>query len=158
EWNTELIALEQQPDHVDVTLKQPDGTTRKLRAAWVMGCDGSRSRMREMSGITFAGAPYEHVFFVADTEATGSMKPGELNVYLWQDGFHLFFPMRGKDRWRVIGILPKDMRKRDDLTFDEPAPALRHEAGTNLVFKQCSWFSTYRIHHRAVQRFRDRRC
>ena len=63
-----------------------------------------------MSGIGFPGAPYEHVFFVADTEATGPMVPDELNVYLWRDGFHLFFPMRGDDRWRVIGILPEALR------------------------------------------------
>lgn len=158
QWNTELIALEQQPDHVYVTLKQPDGTLRKIRAAWVAGCDGSRSPVRELSGITFPGAPYEHVFFVADTEATGSMKLGELNVYLWRDGFHLFFPMRGKDRWRVIGILPKDMRQRDNLTWDDVLPAVRQEAGADLQFKSCLWFSTYRIHHRAAERFRDRRC
>src|SRR4051812_6448039 len=163
QWNTELIALEQQPDHVVVTLKQPNGSTRKLSTSWVAGCDGSHSCVREMSGITFPGAPYEHVFFVADTEATGSMKPGELNVYLWRDGFHLFFPMipfrknyvrrnpgrpkrcrppmatlqfrigmRGKNRWRVIGILPENMRNRADLMFDELVPALRQEAGANL--------------------------
>jgi 2-polyprenyl-6-methoxyphenol hydroxylase-like FAD-dependent oxidoreductase len=158
QWNTELIAFEQQSDHVDVTLKQPDGTTTKIGTAWMAGCDGSRSRVREMSGITFPGAPYEHTFFVADTEATGPMKPGEVNVYLWQDGFHLFFPMRGKDRWRVIGILPKDLRQREDLTFEEVVPAIRQEAGAALDFKQCSWFSTYRIYHRAAERFRDRRC
>jgi 2-polyprenyl-6-methoxyphenol hydroxylase-like FAD-dependent oxidoreductase len=158
QWNTELIALEQQPDHVTAALRQPDGSTRKLSASWVAGCDGSRSCVREMSGITFPGAPYEHVFFVADTEATGSMKPGELNVYLWQDGFHLFFPMKGKDRWRVIGILPEPMRNRADLTFDELVPALRQEAGASLQFRECSWFSTYRIHHRAARSFRDRRC
>jgi 2-polyprenyl-6-methoxyphenol hydroxylase-like FAD-dependent oxidoreductase len=158
QWDTELTALEQQPDHVAVTLKQPDGTTRSLKATWVAGCDGSRSPVRELSGITFPGAPYEHVFFVADTEVTGSMKQGELNVYLWQDGFHLFFPMRGKDRWRVIGILPKKMRDRDDLAFDELIPAIRQEAGSDLAFRECSWFSTYRIHHRAAERFRDRRC
>jgi hypothetical protein len=50
------------------------------------------------------------------------------------------------------------MRKRDDLTFDEVVPALRLEAGTNLVFKECSWFSTYRIYHRAAERFRSQRC
>jgi len=27
-----------------------------------------------------------------------------------------------------------------------------------LSFKSCSWFSTYRIHHRGASRFRDRRC
>ena len=158
QWNTELVAFEQRPDHVDVTLKQPDGTVRQIAAAWVAGCDGSRSPVREMSGITFPGAPYEHTFFVADTEATGAMKPDELNVYLWRDGFHLFFPMRGTDRWRVIGILPETMRQRDDLTFDELVPAIAREAGTDLAFKACHWFSTYRIHHRAAARFRDRRC
>jgi 2-polyprenyl-6-methoxyphenol hydroxylase-like FAD-dependent oxidoreductase len=158
QWNTEFIALEQHGDRVEVTLRQPDGTTRGVEAAWVAGCDGSRSAVRDLNRITFPGAPYEHVFFVADTEATGSMRPDELNVYLWRDGFHLFFPMRGKDRWRVIGILPAQLRNRDDLAFDELVPELRREAGTNLVFKECSWFSTYRIHHRAAERFRDGRC
>jgi FAD binding domain-containing protein len=129
-----------------------------MNAAWVAGCDGARSAVRELSGITFPGAPYEHVFFVADTEATGPMKQGELNVYLWRDGFHLFFPMRGKDRWRVIGILPAEMRHRDDLAWEDVAAAVRKEAGADLSFKSCNWFSTYRIHHRAAEKFRDRRC
>jgi hypothetical protein len=98
------------------------------------------------------------VFFVADTEATGSMVPDELNVYLLRDGFHLFFPMRGTDRWRVIGILPKDLREKRDLAFEETVPALQKEAGTRLAFKRCSWFSTYRIHHRCAERFREQRC
>jgi hypothetical protein len=111
-----------------------------------------------MSGIGFPGAPYEHTFFVADTEATGSMKADELNIYLLRDGFLLFFPMKGRDRWRVIGILPEPLRARDDVEFEEVIPSIRREAGANLTFKECSWFSTYRIHHRAAERFRDRRC
>src|SRR5437899_5221635 len=158
QWNTELVSFEQASDQVTATLKQPDGVTRKLTAAYIAGCDGGHSTVRERSGITFPGAPYEHVFFVADTEATGSMVPDELNVYLLRDGFHLFFPMRGTDRWRVIGILPKHLRERDDLTFEEAVPEMRHEAGAALSFKRCSWFSTYRIHHRCAERFHDGRC
>jgi 2-polyprenyl-6-methoxyphenol hydroxylase-like FAD-dependent oxidoreductase len=158
EWNTELTALGQHADYVNATLRQSDGTTRTIKAAWVAGCDGARSPVRELCGITFPGAPYQHTFFVADTEVTGSMRPGELNVYLWRDGFHLFFPIHGKDGWRVIGILPKYLRDRDDLTFEEVVPAIQQEAGTNLNFKACHWFSTYRIYHRAAARFHDRRC
>src|SRR3979409_2382299 len=111
-----------------------------------------------MNGITFPGAPYEHVFFVADTEVTGSMVPDEVNIYLWQAGFHLFFPMRGKDHWRVVGILPAALRGRNDVKFEAVVPSLRSEAGAGLSFKTCTWFSTYRIHHRSASRFRDRRC
>ncbi|MBC8119583.1 MAG: FAD-dependent monooxygenase [Burkholderiaceae bacterium] len=158
QWSTELVSLEQKPEGVDATLKQPDGSTLIVRASWVGGCDGSRSVVRELNGITFPGAPYEHVFFVADTEATGPMKPGELNIYMWQEGFHLFFPMKGKDRWRVIGILPKPLREREDLRFEDLVSDIRREAGAELSFPECSWFSTYRIFHRCADRFRDRRC
>ncbi|GAB4510910.1 MAG: FAD-dependent monooxygenase [Sulfuricaulis sp.] len=158
QWNTELIALEQQTGHVTATLKLADGSTRRVTAAYVAGCDGGHSTVRELNGIGFPGEPYEHVFFVADTEATGPMVKEELNVYLWRDGFHLFFPMRGTDRWRVIGILPRHLRERNNLSFDDAMPAIRQEAGADLSFKSCSWFSTYRIHHRRAERFRDRRC
>ncbi|HSF47211.1 MAG TPA: FAD-dependent monooxygenase, partial [Burkholderiales bacterium] len=157
-WNTELVGLEQNADQVTAKLKQPDGMTREVTAAWVAGCDGARSAVRTLSGIAFHGAPYEHVFFVADTQVTGSMVANELNIYLWREGFHLLFPMRGRDHWRVVGILPPELRGRDDLTFDEVAPSVRKEAGSGLSFQQCSWFSTYRIHHRRAERFRDRRC
>lgn len=158
QWNTELTSLQQQADHVDVTLKQPDGSIRRIQTTWVAGCDGARSTVRAKTGIGFPGAPYEHTFFVADTEVTGAMKPEELNVYMWRDGFHLFFPMKGRDRWRVIGILPEPMRERTDLVFGDLIADIRREAGTDLSFKACSWFSTYRIHHRCAERFRDGRC
>src|SRR5207253_2186356 len=102
EWSTELVGLAQDTSHVKATLKQPDGTIDEVTVAWVAGCDGARSAVRELSGIAFEGAPYEHVFFVADTRVTGPMVPDELNVYLWREGFHLFFPMRGTDHWRLV--------------------------------------------------------
>ncbi len=158
QWNTELVALVQESDHAVATLRQPDGTTRELVAAWVAGCDGARSAVRELNGIGFPGAPYEHVFFVADVEMTGGMVPDEVNVYLWKEGFHLLFPMRGEDHWRVVGILPPALRGRDDVRFEDVIPSLHGEVGAGLSFRRCSWFSTYRIHHRSASRFRDRRC
>ncbi len=158
QWNTELVALQQEPDSVTATLKLPDGTRQNLVAGWVAGCDGARSAVRELNGIGFPGAPYEHVFFVADTEVTGSMVPDEVNIYLWGDGFHLLFPMRGKDHWRVVGILPPDLRDKTDVTFESVIPSLRNEAGEALAFKASTWFSTYHIHHRSAARFRERRC
>jgi 2-polyprenyl-6-methoxyphenol hydroxylase-like FAD-dependent oxidoreductase len=157
-WNTELVGLAQETDRVIAQLKQPDGTTRELSASWVAGCDGARSAVRELSGIAFHGAPYEHVFFVADTQMTGPMVPDELNIYLWREGFHLFFPMRGTDHWRLVGIVPPSLRGREDLTLDALMPSIRQEAGSALSLQGCSWFSTYRIHHRRAERFRDRRC
>jgi 2-polyprenyl-6-methoxyphenol hydroxylase-like FAD-dependent oxidoreductase len=158
QWNTELMALQPQTDGVRATVKQPDGTLAEIDAAWVAGCDGAHSAVRDLNGIGFEGATYEHVFFVADTQVTGPMVADELNVYLWRDGFHLFFPMRGPDHWRVVGILPAPLRGRTELDFEQVIPAVRTEVGGDLCFKACSWFSTYRIHHRRAERFRQQRC
>jgi 2-polyprenyl-6-methoxyphenol hydroxylase-like FAD-dependent oxidoreductase len=157
-WNTELLALEQHSSHVVAQLREANGESRTIEAAWVAGCDGARSAVRTLSGIDFPGAPYEHVFFVADVEATGSMAPDEVNVYLWRAGFHLFFPMRGQDHWRIVGIVPPQLRDQPGLDFAAVMPSVQGQAGASLSIKTCSWFSTYRIHHRAAARFRDRRC
>jgi 2-polyprenyl-6-methoxyphenol hydroxylase-like FAD-dependent oxidoreductase len=158
QWNSELVALEQHAGYVAATLRGANGATREVTASWVAGCDGAHSAVRELNGIGFPGAPYEHVFFVADTEVTGTMVPDEVNVYLWRQGFHLFFPMRGKDHWRIVGILPEHLRGRKDVTFDAVIPSLQGEAGAGLAIRACTWFSTYRIHHRCAARFRARRC
>jgi 2-polyprenyl-6-methoxyphenol hydroxylase-like FAD-dependent oxidoreductase len=158
QWNTELVKLHQHPDRVIATLKASNGTTRTVSVAWVGGCDGAHSSVRELCGITFPGAPYEHVFFVADVEATGQMVPDEVNVYLWREGFHLFFPMRGQDHWRIVGILPVGLRNRPDLRFEQALPSVQGELGASLHVRSCTWFSTYRIHHRAASRFRSGRC
>ena len=44
------------------------------------------------------------------------------------------------------------------MTFESLISSIRQEAGTALDFRSCDWFSTYRIAHRAAERFRDRRC
>jgi 2-polyprenyl-6-methoxyphenol hydroxylase-like FAD-dependent oxidoreductase len=157
-WSTELIGLEQKPDRVLTQIRHPDGSTHALEARWVAGCDGAKSAVRELNGVGFPGAPYQHVFFIADTTMTGPMVADELNVFLLSDGFHLFFPMRGQDHWRLVGILPPELRGRDDLTFEEVIPTLRAQAVAALTFKECHWFSTYRIHHRRAARFRAGRC
>jgi 2-polyprenyl-6-methoxyphenol hydroxylase-like FAD-dependent oxidoreductase len=157
-WNTELVGLAESAAHMTAQLKGADGSVREVTAAWVAGCDGAHSAVRHLSGIEFPGAPYEHVFFVADTVLTGTMVPEQVNVYLWRAGFHLLFPMRGENHWRIVGIVPQELRDRPDLSFDAVIPSLRREAGEGMVFRACSWFSIYRIHHRGAKRFRHGRC
>ncbi|HET9330396.1 MAG TPA: FAD-dependent oxidoreductase [Steroidobacteraceae bacterium] len=156
-WNTELVGLAPGAESVTARLKGPDGAVRGCTAAWVAGCDGAHSAVRTLSGISFPGAAYEHTFFVADVQMTGGMVPDEVNVYLWRRGFHLLFPMRGRDHWRIVGIVPEELREQPDLTFEAVVPSVRHEAG-DLAFQGCSWFSIYRIHHRAAAHFRAGRC
>jgi len=48
-WTVESVA--DRGDHAEVAAVQADGTRKLLRAPWVVGCDGSRSVVRETGGI-----------------------------------------------------------------------------------------------------------
>ena len=52
-------------------LKRPDGSEEICEAAYLAGCDGARSTVREALGIGFPGGTYEGLFYVADVEASG---------------------------------------------------------------------------------------
>ncbi|HEY7573777.1 MAG TPA: FAD-dependent monooxygenase, partial [Thermoanaerobaculia bacterium] len=67
-------------------------------------------------------------------------------------------PMRGDDHWRLVGIVPPPLRGKEDLKFDDVFDSIRREAGAGLDLLGCTWFSTYRIHHRRAERFRVGRC
>lgn len=156
-WSTELVSLAEHPDHVTATVRGADGRDDTIIADYVAGCDGSHSSVRRLLDIDFVGAPYEHAFYVTDTVATGPMADDHINIFLWRGGFHLFFPMRGSNHWRIAGILPKGMRRRADVGFEEVAPHIRREVGGGLTLDECRWFATYRIHHRRARRFRQGR-
>jgi 2-polyprenyl-6-methoxyphenol hydroxylase-like FAD-dependent oxidoreductase len=158
QWRTELLGIAQDNDYATVALKFPDGSTHRITARYVAGCDGAHSRVRKLCDIDFPGAPYEQVFFVADMKMRGPMVTDEVNVYLWRSGFHLFFPMREADHWRIVGIVPKALRDREGLCFDDVRASLTAEAGEAMQFEECSWFATYRIHHRRAEKFRHGRC
>jgi 2-polyprenyl-6-methoxyphenol hydroxylase-like FAD-dependent oxidoreductase len=55
EWNTTLQDLRATDDYVAVSLTLQDGRTDVVTAAWVVGCDGLRSTVRDRLGIAFEG-------------------------------------------------------------------------------------------------------
>ncbi|MGW1743918.1 FAD-dependent monooxygenase [Nocardia sp. NPDC001965] len=54
---TALTDLEQDSSGVDVRCRATDGAETVVRAQWVVGCDGSRSDVRQLVGIELSGKP-----------------------------------------------------------------------------------------------------
>jgi 2-polyprenyl-6-methoxyphenol hydroxylase-like FAD-dependent oxidoreductase len=55
-WAHRLTGLRQDTGSVEVTVHTPSGLST-LRAAYLVGCDGSRSTVRRLAGIGFPGTP-----------------------------------------------------------------------------------------------------
>ncbi len=155
ERQTELIRLAQHKGGVSATLKRPDGSEETCEAAYLAGCDGASSTVRDQLSISFHGGTYAGLFYVADVEAAGPATDGDLHVDLEDADFVIVFPLKSQGRVRLVGRV-REARGPDrlDLSFDDvKGKAIEH---LRLTIFRVNWFSTYRVHHRVAASFRDR--
>jgi 2-polyprenyl-6-methoxyphenol hydroxylase-like FAD-dependent oxidoreductase len=156
ERRTELLAYRDAGDGVIARLLGPDGAEESCEAAYIAGCDGARSIVRETMGTGFAGGTYRHVFYVADVEASGPAVNGELNADIEEADFLAVFPLADKGRVRLIGTVRDERADRaDTLTFDDVGRRIIEDLKVEV--KTVNWFSTYHVHHRVTQHFRKGR-
>jgi 3-(3-hydroxy-phenyl)propionate hydroxylase len=65
-FNHEVVALDQQADHINVTVRSPAGE-KTHKGAYLIGADGGRSTVRKQSQIAFEGFTWEERFLVLTT-------------------------------------------------------------------------------------------
>lgn len=150
ERQTTLKSFEVAGARVVATLTRPDGSIEACEAAYLAGCDGAHSVVREQLSIGFPGGTYTGLFYVADVQASGMTINNEVHVDLDDGEFLGVFPLKGEGRIRLIGAA----RERTDreLTFEDVrGRAIEH---IGLRVEKVNWFSTYRVHHRVADRFR----
>src|SRR5580698_6910025 len=156
ERHTELVAFTDGPEGVTARLRGPDGAEEVCEADYIAGCDGARSVVRTAIGGAFPGGTYRQIFYVADIEAAGPCVDGELHVDLDKADFLAVFPLAGAGRARLIGTVRDERAEQaDTLRFEDVSG--RAIESMKLEVRKVNWFSTYHVHHRVTDRFRQGR-
>jgi 2-polyprenyl-6-methoxyphenol hydroxylase-like FAD-dependent oxidoreductase len=156
ERQTELLRFTQHDAGVTATLRQADGSEVVCEAAYLAGCDGASSTVRAQLGVEFPGGTYTGLFYVADIAATGAAVDNDLHVDIEDADFLLLLPLKGKGRVRLVGTvrdLPGGNHRK--LEFDDVKGKAIEQLRLNI--QRVNWFSSYRVHHRVANRFRDGR-
>jgi 3-(3-hydroxy-phenyl)propionate hydroxylase len=98
-FGAEVTGVAQDADSVTVTVKGGE----KLRADWLIGADGGRSRVREALGIALEGFTWPERFLVASTPFDfAEAIPGLADVSYFADAEEWFFLLRVRDVWRAM--------------------------------------------------------
>ena len=157
EREAEFVGLEERDGGIVARLERAGGRADFCEAAFVAGCDGAHSRVREVLSIGFAGGTYEHLFYVADVEASGPAMNGDLHAALDSTDFLAVFSLTDPHRARLVGTVRREAEaaRREDLTWDDVST--RVIDWMRLDVERVNWFSTYRVHHRVADRFRSGR-
>jgi 2-polyprenyl-6-methoxyphenol hydroxylase-like FAD-dependent oxidoreductase len=155
-WNHEMVSFTQEDEIVHVVARNGE-EKMEIEADYVIAADGAKSMVRESMEIPFLGGTYENIFFVADTGLQTEWDHEALTIYLSGQTFLGLFPMQGNNRFRVIGILPKEYQDENPKTFEEIIPFIQKQVTAKLNFSDTAWFSIYRLHHRWIENFRYNR-
>ena len=120
ERRTELLTFKDDASRVLAEIKRPDGSQETCEVAYIAGCDGAHSTVRDQLQIGFPGGIYNHLFYVADVEASGATMNGELHVALDSTDFMVVFPLKGESRARLVGTVRQEAEQRnEELSWNE---------------------------------------
>lgn len=157
-----VSALEHHADHTRITVDTPDGPYQ-IDADWLIACDGARSPMRGMMGLSFEGRVFEDNFLIADVHMKADF-PTER--WFWFDppfkdsGQSALLHKQPDDIWRIDFQLGWDIDREKEL---EPArirtrvdAMLASQAG-HVPDYDLHWTSIYTFQCRRMQRFRHGR-
>ena len=158
-WQTELEHFSQNESGVSATVRDKDGTSRTIEAKYLVGCDGPRSPVRNLLGLSFEGSTFERIFYVADVYIDWRFSHDALHGCLTRNAVVAFFPMPGDKRWRIVGAFPEEFSKDEgEILYEEIEARIKEEAQLDLDITRVDWFSTYKVHTRHVEKFSSGRC
>jgi 2-polyprenyl-6-methoxyphenol hydroxylase-like FAD-dependent oxidoreductase len=162
ERGVKLTIFRQEPDAVEATLERVGGGIERVRARWLLGCDGARSRVRKLTSLPFEGETYDDACVLGDVRVEWSLGHGELLIMPSAHGMAAAFPMPGQDRYRLIFITPQDeaSARADDvapLSLEEFQAFADRMLPVPTRVSDPKWMSRYRLHRRGVPHYRKGR-
>ena len=153
ERQTEFISFEEHADHVLSRLKKADGSEEVCRSTYLSGCDGARSPIRHQIGAGFEGGTYKQMFYVADVKLSGLEPANEAHIALDSSDFVAVLSYGHSGLSRLIGVVTDGDPEK--ITFDDVGHRAIERLGVKV--EAVNWFSTYRVHHRVTDTFRQGR-
>lgn len=158
-WKTELEQFSQDGVGVRARVKDAAGTIQSIEAKYLAGCDGPKSLVRHQLGLSFEGSTFERTFYVADSRIQGNLSHAALNVCFAKDAFVVFFPLKGDQRFRVVGVFPEEFKKDEgEVLYEEIETKIHEQSKLDLRLYDVEWFSTYKVHTRHASSFSKDRC
>ena len=149
-YGATVTGVEQDTDGVSVTV---NGTER-VHAAWLIGADGGRSRVREALGIKLEGFTWPERFLVASTPFDfAQAMPRLADVSYFADPEEWFFLLRVRDVWRAMFPTRPEESEADilsDASIERRLQRVHAKPGRYEIAHR----TLYAVHQRVAETYR----
>lgn len=152
-----VTAIDPQDDGVDLDIETPDGPYR-IRADRVVACDGARSPIRGMMGLSFDGRVFEDNFLIADVTMEADF-PTE-RWFWFNPDFHrdqsVLLHKQPDGVWRIDFQLGWDIDRKEVVKPENVRPMVAAMLGPDVAF-ELEWVSVYTFQCCSMQDYRHGR-
>ena len=152
EYGVELVALEQTAGEVILTLSTAKGEETQ-RAAYVVGCDGGRSTVRDLLGVSFEGDTDDtRRLYVADVRLSGVDRT-TWHSFRGPAGMLNIAPLATTDLFQCQASIPPQTPDQPTLQLLQAIIDERTGAGGIRVL-DVAWSTAWRLNVRLAARYR----
>lgn len=154
---TEVTALRQDADGVDVELRGGDGARRTVRASYVVGADGAHSTVRSELGAPFAGRPTPMRSVILADARLADPPENLFTVNGTGDDFAFIAPF-GDGWYRLIAWNRRHQPPRDTpADLEEVRQITKRALGRDFGMHDARWLSRFGSEERQVPHYRQGR-
>jgi len=153
-WLSKVVDVQPGPEAVTVTVQTPAGEYR-ASADYVIACDGSRSPVRDMLGLSTQGETFQDHFLIADITMNADF-PNERWYHFdppYNRNFSTLLHKQPDNAWRIDFQLGWENIDRDEEIKEENVDRrLRAMLGEGVEW-QYEWRSIYTFRCQRLERF-----
>ncbi|WP_328412788.1 FAD-dependent monooxygenase [Nocardia sp. NBC_00403] len=152
QWGSPVVGFHQDATGVEVEVGGPAGP-RRIRAAYLVGCDGGRSTVRKLAGIDFAGTDATVTGMIADVELTD---PPAQPFFGQRGGAGDFSAVQFEPGGYRLVVQRHDrvLERGAELTFEDFRDNFIELAGTDFGMHSPRWVTHYGDAARQADRYR----
>jgi 3-(3-hydroxy-phenyl)propionate hydroxylase len=151
-WKNKAVAIVQTTDGIELNLETLDGTYT-LEADYLIACDGARSAVRSLMGLTFQGQTFEERFLITDIEMLADF-PSE-RWFWFEPPFHTgqsaLLHKQPDNIYRIDLQLGPDAHPGIEAQPERVIPRIKAMLGDRPF--TIDWTSVYRFQCARLQRF-----
>ena len=155
-WSTSVVNLGQNDHEVEVLAEGPTGSVR-IRADYLVGCDGGHSVVRKICKVPFPGDEPSSYWVVGDVRLDSP--PDEDGVFGRNERVGTYQISRAEPGWFRLSLMratpPSD--RTAPVTLDELRETMLDGLGTDYGLREARWMSRFSDGFRHVADYRHGR-
>ncbi|MDQ2638237.1 MAG: FAD-dependent monooxygenase [Actinomycetota bacterium] len=144
EWHCGVVGVDQSDTEVVATVRTDTGDQQRIRARYLIGCDGAHSAVRQLVRIPMEGKQHSELVLIGDVKVDATFMRSRITNFTGPRGFVSILPFLGEYvRVFAVDFAQQDHDRSDELGLRELQDAVDAIAPQRISLSDPTWLTRY---------------